>query len=170
MNVAPTPNSLEPVPWGRDGATFTGRSVLYWACHGGHADLVEALLARGGVDHDGSAAIAVTTSAEAADDERDLLFDPDVGVYSDFVDYAVPRAREAAAPATAAAGAAAGDDEAARRIRKMLAAAAASREAAARPAEPRPVIFSSAVDEDGGGGAPVGDASRAASALSLIHI
>lgn len=66
---------------------LAGRSVLYWACHGGHADLVAALLVRGAWDWDRSCAIAVTSN-ELADDARDLLFDPDQNQFSDFVDYA----------------------------------------------------------------------------------
>ncbi|KAJ8602883.1 hypothetical protein CTAYLR_009944 [Chrysophaeum taylorii] len=64
-----------------------GRSLLYWACHGGHADLVAALLARGAWDWDKSCVVAVTGN-ERADDATDLVFDPDEQVFSDFVDYA----------------------------------------------------------------------------------
>jgi hypothetical protein len=63
-----------------------GRTPLYWACFGGHVELVRELLLRGGVDHDGAAYCAVT-SRQVANDHRDILFDPDTGVYSDFVDY-----------------------------------------------------------------------------------
>ena len=63
-----------------------GRTPLYWACFGGHVDLVRELLARGGVDADGAAYLSVTTR-ERADDQRDLLFDPDTNTFSDFVDY-----------------------------------------------------------------------------------
>jgi Zinc finger, C3HC4 type (RING finger) len=63
-----------------------GRSPLYWAAFCGHAELVRELLARGGVDADGSAYLAVT-SREKADDNRDLYFDPDEGIFSDGINY-----------------------------------------------------------------------------------
>lgn len=64
-----------------------GRSVLYHACFSGHVELVAELLARGAVDWDGTASMAVT-GRERADDNVDLRFDPDENSYSDFVDYA----------------------------------------------------------------------------------
>mmetsp|Transcript_18312 Transcript_18312/g.24160 ORF Transcript_18312/g.24160 Transcript_18312/m.24160 type:complete len:345 (-) Transcript_18312:460-1494(-) len=63
-----------------------GRRPLYWACLCGHVDIVKFLLSKGARDHDGSAYIAVTTNL-AGDDNCDVYFDPDEGVYSDFVDY-----------------------------------------------------------------------------------
>ena len=107
-----SPNGPEPL---RDsaGAVYDGRTPLYWACHGGHAALVRALLVRGGVDDDGTCALAVTSKARA-DDDRDLLFDPDNNAFSDHVDY-VARADEAVAEDTSA------------EIRSLLAASAAAR-------------------------------------------
>lgn len=49
-------------------------------------DLIDELAIEAGQTHDGSAYLAIT-SAERADDNRDLLFDPDTGTYSDWVDY-----------------------------------------------------------------------------------
>ena len=43
-------------------------------------------MARGGVDADGAAYLAVT-SRERANDDRDLMFDPDTNTFSDWVDY-----------------------------------------------------------------------------------
>jgi ankyrin repeat protein len=63
-----------------------GRSPLYWASFCGHVELVRELLARGGVDADGSAYLAVT-SRDKADDNRDLYFDPDEGIFSDGINY-----------------------------------------------------------------------------------
>jgi hypothetical protein len=78
-----TPNDVELLDQHRQ-----GRTPLYWACFGGHVELVRELLARGGKDSDGAAYLAVTTR-EKADDNRDLLFDPDTGTYSDWVDYPI---------------------------------------------------------------------------------
>uniref|UniRef100_A0A7S3JQI8 RING-type domain-containing protein n=1 Tax=Aureoumbra lagunensis TaxID=44058 RepID=A0A7S3JQI8_9STRA len=63
-----------------------GRSVLYHACVAANLELVTGLLARGAFDWDQTCRIAVTGN-EQADDERDLLFDPDLNTFSDFVDY-----------------------------------------------------------------------------------
>ncbi|KAL7580710.1 hypothetical protein ACA910_000995 [Epithemia clementina (nom. ined.)] len=88
-----TPNTVEILSGGggfsKDGNNEdqAGRSPLYWACFGGHVELVRELLARGGVDTDGAAYLAVT-SRERANDDRDLMFDPDTNTYSDWVDYA----------------------------------------------------------------------------------
>jgi hypothetical protein len=78
-----TPNDVELLDQERQ-----GRTPLYWACFGGHVDLVRELLARGGKDIDGAAYLAVTTR-EKADDNRDLMFDPDTETYSDWVDYPI---------------------------------------------------------------------------------
>jgi len=82
-----TPNDPEPLEL--DGVAYAGRSALYWACFCGHTRLVEALLERGGRDDDGTCFLAVT-SAERADDDRDILFDPDANLFSDNVDYTHP--------------------------------------------------------------------------------
>ena len=76
----------DPEPLRLNGVNHDGRSPLYWACFGGHATLVRELLARGGVDDDGTCFIAVSSRAKA-DDDRDLFFDPDREIYSDYVDY-----------------------------------------------------------------------------------
>jgi hypothetical protein len=76
-----TPNDVELLNGG-----FQGRTPLYWSCFVGHVDLVRELLARGGIDADGTAYLAIT-SRETADDERDLMFNPDDNIYSDYVDY-----------------------------------------------------------------------------------
>lgn len=80
-----TPNDVEMLE-STSVAMQHGRTPLYWAVFGGHVELVRELLARGGVDADGTAYLAVT-SREKADDNRDLMFDPDTGTYSDWVDY-----------------------------------------------------------------------------------
>lgn len=67
-------------------AAAQGRTPLYWACFIGHVELVRELLVRGGIDYDGAAYLAVT-SREKANDERDLLFNPDDNIFSDYVDY-----------------------------------------------------------------------------------
>ena len=77
-----SPNDVELL----DEVGTQGRTPLYWACFIGHVELVRELLARGGIDYDGSAYLAVT-SREKADDERDLMFNPDDEIYSDWVDY-----------------------------------------------------------------------------------
>jgi hypothetical protein len=81
-----TPNDVEILDADARSASAQGRSPLYWAYFGGHVELVRELLLRGGVDHDGAAYLAVTTR-QVADDHRDIMFDPDTGVFSDFVDY-----------------------------------------------------------------------------------
>lgn len=83
-----TPNDVElfDSQLARADTVLHGRTPLYWACFGGHVELVRELLLRGGVDHDGAAYIAVTTR-QGADNDQDILFDPDTGVFSDFVDY-----------------------------------------------------------------------------------
>ena len=62
-----------------------GRSALYWACITGHVHVVEYLLAQGARDADGSAFAAATCSApvRSKEDARDLLFDPDAGVFTE---------------------------------------------------------------------------------------
>ena len=83
-----TPNTVETLDdsRGAGGEEQLGRTPLYWACFGGHVELVRELLARGGVDADGTAYLAVT-SRERANDNRDLMFDPDTNTFSDWVDY-----------------------------------------------------------------------------------
>lgn len=73
-----------------NGDDLLGRTPLYWACLCGHSELVEWLLSNGARDTDGSAFAAVTGSKPVrhGDDERDLIFDPDENIYSDFVDRA----------------------------------------------------------------------------------
>lgn len=77
-----TPNDVEIL----DNDKAEGRTPLYWACFVGHVELVRELLSRGGIDHDGTAYLAVS-SRERANDERDLMFNPDDNIFSDFVDY-----------------------------------------------------------------------------------
>jgi hypothetical protein len=81
-----TPNDVEILAADARSAASQGRTPLYWACFGGHVELVRELLLRGGADHDGAAYCAVTTR-QVANDHRDIMFDPDTGVFSDFVDY-----------------------------------------------------------------------------------
>ena len=93
-----TPNQREIVGHGSSGsggggANDEGRTPLYWACLVGHAELVRELLVRGGRDADGSAYLAVTSRAKA-DDNRDLLFDPDNNTFSDWVDYPQEQEKE----------------------------------------------------------------------------
>jgi hypothetical protein len=70
------------------GGKAVGRTPLYWACLCGHSEVVEWLLRNGARDVDGSAFAAVTGSRPVRhqDDERDLVFDPDENIYSDFVE------------------------------------------------------------------------------------
>jgi Zinc finger, C3HC4 type (RING finger) len=89
---AASPNDVELLDVKETAYKAEGRTPLYWACFGGHVELVRELLLRGGEDRDGAAYCAVTTR-EAANDQRDILFDPDTGVYSDFVDYIPGNAR-----------------------------------------------------------------------------
>jgi Zinc finger, C3HC4 type (RING finger) len=77
-----------------------GRSPLYWASFCGHTELVRELIARGGVDTDGSAYIAVT-GRERADDNRDLYFDPDEGIFSDGINYSSSQLETALSSVTA---------------------------------------------------------------------
>lgn len=78
-------NTLEPIV---AGDYKSGRSALYWACLCGHLECVKTLLDLGAVDADGSAFQAATCSepVRAKSDDRDILFDPDANMFSDFVD------------------------------------------------------------------------------------
>jgi Zinc finger, C3HC4 type (RING finger) len=78
-----TPNDVEILD---NDEKAKGRTPLYWACFVGHVELVRELLSRGGIDHDGTAYLAVS-SRERANDDRDLMFNPDDNIYSDFIDY-----------------------------------------------------------------------------------
>jgi hypothetical protein len=77
-----TPNDVELL----DDKGAEGRTPLYWACFLGHLELVQQeLLARGGIDADGTCYIAVT-SWEQADDQQDFMFNPEDNLFSDWVD------------------------------------------------------------------------------------